>query len=237
MGRESALLVNEWLTNPNAGRPVPVSLELPNIGPKVDGNGRLLAFIRHGGQSLTSEFLRRGLAGAYLAEYAFRDGVGSPFQNIDEARRSEFTALENAARIQFAGFWGAYRPQAVNAWQGLTRVWPNRCESATYRVAGPGSASERFMVDNFVRIFLNGHLIGEFGNTPGDMVGPATFQARSGDILRIDAYDDGGGRVLGPLWLYRASERVLKLTDGVPRSNARCCGAPVLFFSRAYSVP
>ena len=110
--------------------------------------------------------------------------------------------------------------------------------TSSYSVAGSESAAARFTVDNFLRVYLNARLIGEFGNTPGDMVGPATFQGRSGDSLTIEAYDDGGNRLLGPLWLYRNGERLVKLTDGIsPIFGQPCCGPPVLFFRQTYTLP
>lgn len=110
---------------------------------------------------------------------------------------------------------------------------------ATYAIAGPNAAIDLFLVDNFVRVLLNGRLIGDFGNLEGDLAGPATFQAAPGDEVVVQAFDDGSARVLGPLWLYKNGAAVRQLTAGVPRSCCTpCCNPPgIVFFTQTVTLP
>ena len=112
--------------------------------------------------------------------------------------------------------------------------------SASYSISGPAGCESPFHVDNVLRVTIAGASLGDFGNVPGNVAGPVDFTAVPGSSGLLQFYDDGGGRILDPLFLCKNKVLVSKLTDGVPYSFSKTCCTPPpgdLILSQAFTLP
>jgi hypothetical protein len=118
--------------------------------------------------------------------------------------------------------------------------------NAQYILAGDARISSPLYIDDFVRVFVDGALVGEF---PGCVQGkkdchrlPIRFQAPPGSRLTIEAYDRGGSYGTDGLFLYKNGGRAELLVEA-----SRCdmpalpCptsfGAPVMYFRESFDLP
>jgi hypothetical protein len=106
-----------------------------------------------------------------------------------------------------------------------------------YQITGPGGCGSSFHVDNFIRVFIGGvQTGGDIGNTTTSA--PVDFTSKPGLPGVIQFFDDGGGRVLDPLYLCKEGSVVAQLTPGVPASHSsETFDPPVLVLTVNFTLP
>jgi hypothetical protein len=118
---------------------------------------------------------------------------------------------------------------------------------SAYVLSGSSSSSEApLYIDDFIRVFVDGKLIGQFdGCMPGLKSCnrlPIHFEARPGSELRIEGGDRGGSYGLDDLFLYKNGLRMEQLFAGF-RCNSPSLECPtpfadpVIYMTRSFTLP
>jgi hypothetical protein len=115
-----------------------------------------------------------------------------------------------------------------------------------YAIAGAGQPSASLVIDDFIRLFVDDAMIGEY---PGCVPGmkscsrlPVRFDAYPGSRLTIEAFDTGGSYGMDEVWLYKNGAPARQLFAGF-RCNEPTLecptpfGDPVMYLRRGFNLP